>query len=755
MVAAAARGEHSAMFTFDESVNSMLTRSQGLGFDVPRHIDEGMMTVSAIDPAELSPGEFTQRIREAAEVDGARVIVIDSLNGYLNAMPEERFMVVQLHELLAYLGQLGVVTVLVSAQQGLIGAMANRVDVSYLADGVILFRYFESRGSVRQAISVLNKAHRLPRAHDPRVVRQRHGPAHRRAAARIPRGTYRRPARARWTAGAAARAQPMSDVPAPAHEQILLLLPTHSDSRLTAEILRKNGIAAIVCDGPGHLSRQLSHGAAAVLVSEESLAQGAQAILMQAVERQPRWSDLPVLVLTRSGANSQQVGEAIEQLGNVTVLERPLRLAALVSAVRTALRARQRQYQIRTHLDELEAARDDQARSARHKDEFLAMLAHELRNPLAPIRNALRLLGTSGETAGSDEGVRAMMARQVDHMVRLVDDLVDVSRLSRGTIELRRERVEMGSMLRNAVELSRPLLDAGQHQLDTVMPDDPLWVDVDPVRIAQVFGNLLNNAAKYATPNGHITLSVLRSGDEAVVSVRDRGIGIEPEMLPHVFELFTQGRRDAHRAQDGLGIGLTLVRSLVEMHGGTVTASSEGFGRGSEFVVRLPLASGIAAPSPGVLTGATPTASAAGQFAGLRVLVVDDNVDAAMSLGMVMELLGIDHEVLFSGQGALDRAGRFLPHAILLDIGMPGMDGYEVARRLRLDPRLADTTLVALTGWSQVQDQQRAREAGFDHHFSKPADIGALQRLLVTLVPTAPEQRPGSNCSAESKHPEN
>ncbi|MDQ3287497.1 MAG: ATP-binding protein [Pseudomonadota bacterium] len=538
----------------------------------------------------------------------------------------------------------------------------------------------------------------------------------------------------------------MSDVPVlpTAHERLLLLLPTNTDARLTSGILQKNDIATTVCHSPGDLARQLEQGAAAVLVSEESLAHGAQAILMRAVERQPRWSDIPVLVLTRSGANSQQVGDAIEQLGNVTVLERPLRLATMVSTVRSALRARQRQYQIRTHLDELETARDDQARAARRKDEFLAMLAHELRNPLAPIRNALHLLGTNGEMSGNNEGVRAMMARQVDHMVRLVDDLVDVSRLSRGTIELRRERVEMGSMLRNAVELSRPLLDAGQHRLETVMPDDPLWVDADPVRIAQVLGNLLNNAAKYATPEGHITVSVARRGDEAVVCVRDRGIGIEPEMLPHVFELFTQGRRDAHRAQDGLGIGLTLVRSLVEMHGGSVTASSEGFGHGSEFVVRLPLAEGEDSEGIRISPARARTAPAAeSQFAGLRVLVVDDNVDAAMSLGMVMDLLGIEHEVLFTGQEALDLAGRFLPHAVLLDIGMPGMDGYEVARRLRSDPRHAHTTLVALTGWSQMQDQQRARDAGFDHHFSKPADIGALQRLLVTLVPAAAGQRHG------------
>ncbi|HSM10979.1 MAG TPA: hybrid sensor histidine kinase/response regulator, partial [Lysobacter sp.] len=493
--------------------------------------------------------------------------------------------------------------------------------------------------------------------------------------------------------------------PSESTERVLLLLPTVRDATLTADILDRNGIAAHVCQDAAALADELKHGAAAVLVAEESLAQGAQAVLMQWLERQPRWSDLPVLVLTRSGADSQQVGDAIARLGNVTLLERPLRLAALVSTVRTALRARERQYQIRTHLHELESARDDQSRNARRKDEFLAMLGHELRNPLAPIRNALHLLGSGG----NDESVRAMMERQVDHMVRLVDDLVDVSRLSRGTIELRRERVDLSSMLRNAVDLSRPLLDTGRHTLVMELPEELLWVEADPVRIAQVFGNLLNNAAKYASPEGQITVSSVRDGNQAIVSVRDRGIGIEPEMLPHVFELFSQGRRDAHRAQDGLGIGLTLVRSLVGMHGGSVTAASEGFGKGSEFVVRLPLVVGEAAPKGSGRLEHAATNSSVGQFAGLRVLVVDDNVDAAMSLGMVMDLLGIEHEVGFSGQDALDAAERFRPHAILLDIGMAGMDGYEVARRLRLEPRQQAVTLVALTGWSQVQDQQRAR----------------------------------------------
>lgn len=516
--------------------------------------------------------------------------------------------------------------------------------------------------------------------------------------------------------------------------RVLLLLPTRRDAELTADVLAKEGIASSICDSPSILAAQLVGGAAAVLVAEESLATGAQSVLMRTLSRQPRWSDLPVLVLTRSGADSQQVGDAIAQLGNVTLLERPLRLAALTSTVRSALRARERQYQIRTHLDDLERARDALAETARRKDEFLAMLGHELRNPLAPIRNALHLLG-AGEHAPADEvHLRAMMQRQVDHMVRLVDDLVDVSRLSRGNIELRRERIEIGGILRNAIDLSKPLVDAGQHELQLELSDVELYVHADPVRIAQVFGNLINNAAKYATPGGHISVKVRREGDAVVLSVRDRGIGIEPEMLPHVFELFTQGRREAHRAQDGLGIGLTLVRSLVQMHGGSVVAASDGFGKGSEFTVRLPLAADLPIARP-TETKPAPIAIAATTAGGLRVLVVDDNVDAARSLGMVLEMLDIEHEVAFSGQGALDVAGSFLPDAVLLDIGMPGMDGYQVAHQLRRDPRHRAITLVAVTGWSQAKDQRKTRAAGFDHHLSKPADIAELQALLAALQP--------------------
>lgn len=509
--------------------------------------------------------------------------------------------------------------------------------------------------------------------------------------------------------------------------RVLLLLPTQRDCTLTGEVLARDGIGTFPCDSAATLERELERGAGAVFVAEELLAPGLRAVLSRAVERQPRWSDLPILILAREGSELHFVSDALSQLGNVMLLERPLRLAALTSNVRTALRARERQYQISAHLDDLAAARDELADAARRKDEFLAMLGHELRNPLAPIRNALHLLASDRRLPEDDHDLYEMMKRQVDHIVHLVDDLIDVSRISRGTIALRRESVDLATVLANAIELSRPLIEAGQHTLELDLPGEPLTVDADPVRVAQVFGNLLNNAAKYAEVGGSITVRVRRDGDEACIAVCDRGIGIEPEMLPHVFELFTQGRREKHRAQDGLGIGLTLVRNVVEMHGGRVTAHSAGRGHGAEFVVHLPLGT---RPVPADAAPAAMPSLAADRR--LRVLVVDDNVDSAESMGMVLDMAGFDHRETYDGEAALDAVTEFEPDVVLLDIGMPEMDGYEVARRIRQSPRNAGILLIALTGWSQPQDRKRSQDAGFDHHLSKPVDIGALQGLLET-----------------------
>jgi PAS domain S-box-containing protein len=365
----------------------------------------------------------------------------------------------------------------------------------------------------------------------------------------------------------------------------------------------------------------------------------------------------------------------------------------------------------------------------RRKDDFLATLAHELRNPLAPIRNSLAVLRLAGANPAG-ERVYEMMERQVDQMVRLVDDLLEVSRITRGKVELRRERVELGAVLRAAVETSRPLLDAASHRLELVLPEGKLFLDADPVRLAQVFANLLNNAAKYTEERGRIALDARCQASEVVVSVRDDGVGIPPDRLAEVFEPFTQVDRSLGRAQGGLGIGLTLVRRLVELHGGRVEARSDGPGRGSEFLVTLPLAS----ERPGaVASSATPREPLEPVKAPHRVLVVDDNVDAGESLEMLLRVLGVESRVVHDGATALAALPWYRPAMVLLDLGMPGMDGYEVARRIRALPGGEEILVVALTGWAQAEDRRRTREAGFDHHLVKPVHLHVVQSLLAIL----------------------
>ncbi len=772
-------------------------------------------------------------------------------------------------------------------------------------------------------------------------------------------------------------------------QRLLILAPTGKDAALSQGVLERAGIECESCDDLSQLCDLLDDEVGALLMAEESIVGASKERLARWLKHQPAWSDLPIVILARTGADSSTVAQTMELLGNVTVLERPTRVAALVSTVRAALRARRRQYQTREHLlesvrsasallesesrlrrllqlnettmasmgegvytvdaqgrvtsmnaeaermfgwtetellgqrmhdithhshpdgtpfpvdecsgfrvlrdgrvlkdfqdtfirkdgtffdvsysssplrdpegtiaglvvvfqdvtdrraaereigakarlldlthdaiivrdlgdrivywnrgaeqmygwsaeeavgrvshdllrtvfpepvesilatvrkegrwagelvhtrrngeqlvvesrwaldrdetgkptnilainnDVTERKRAEEAlrESDRRKDEFLAILAHELRNPLAPIHNSLHILRLTQHHDETTGRVVEMMERQVNHMVRLVDDLLEVSRITRGKIELRKELVEVAAIVRNAVETSRPLIDAGAHRLTLSIPPEPLTVNVDPVRLAQVIANLLNNAAKYTDPGGQIRLAVQREDSSVKISVRDTGSGISPEMLPRVFDLFTQIDRHADRSQGGLGIGLTLVKSLVELHGGTVEAMSEGLGRGSEFIVRIPLTAartfGDRSRLPVAVRSLPPH----------RVLVVDDNRDAAESLGILLELMGAEVEVAYSAQEALKAMRMFQPSVVLLDIGMPGIDGYEVARRIRSGSGSRHVTLIALTGWGQEEDRSRSREAGFDHHLVKPGDVNSLQTLLMSLEP--------------------
>jgi PAS domain S-box-containing protein len=368
----------------------------------------------------------------------------------------------------------------------------------------------------------------------------------------------------------------------------------------------------------------------------------------------------------------------------------------------------------------------------RRKDEFLAMLAHELRNPLAPIRNALYLLKRGEMDRSSSAEVRSMMERQVDHLARLIDDLMDVSRISSGKVELRMQVVDLRTVVDRAIEISRPLIEQKGHELVVDIPDELIRLDADPTRVEQILDNLLTNAAKYSDPGGHITLSVSREGDSALVRLRDDGIGIAPEKLPHIFDLFVQAERRLDRSQGGLGLGLSLVKSLVELHGGNVTALSAGLGKGTEFIVRLPVRP-ASENHETVLNGhAIPSASVLPRF---RILVVDDNVDSARSMRMVLRRLwDQDAEVAHDGIEALEKAQQFRPEVILLDIGLPGMSGYEVAERLRSHPRFRHILLVAMTGLGQEDDLRQSHESGFDYHLVKPVDLSVLRELLSNIA---------------------
>jgi PAS domain S-box-containing protein len=363
----------------------------------------------------------------------------------------------------------------------------------------------------------------------------------------------------------------------------------------------------------------------------------------------------------------------------------------------------------------------------RYKDEFLAMLAHELRNPLAPVSNALQLMRVVDPASTQATHARAIMERQLAHLVRLVDDLMEVSRITRGKIELRREELLLSSVMLSAVETARPALEAARHNLRIDMPAEAIEIEGDFVRLAQVIANLLGNAAKYTDEGGEISLEAERRGGEAVIRVRDNGIGIEPEMLPRIFDMFAQVPASQRRSQGGLGIGLALARALVEMHGGHIEAKSAGRGRGSEFTVRLPARVSRAAaakPASGTASPHSPSRR--------RVLIVDDNVDAAETLQMVVATMGHEAHTVHDGRAALDAARRNRPDIVLLDISMPGMDGFSVARTMRAQPDLRDVRVVALTGFGQREDRRRTREAGFDDHLVKPVSPEDLRRLLAS-----------------------
>jgi signal transduction histidine kinase/DNA-binding response OmpR family regulator len=696
-------------------------------------------------------------------------------------------------------------------------------------------------------------------------------------------------------------------------ERVLVLPPTHGDAELSRTILAEAGLVCHVCNDLGELARQLDLGAAALLLTVDVQAASDVHRLVEAVRRQPSWSDVPILMLTGTRTDPAATAWATEQLGNVTMLERPVRVMNLVSALRAAIRERRRQYDLRDQLIQLRLAQEqvkllneqlhhDLARlmrlhqvstrlvqtthlagllheildaaiesthadmgiiqlaegdqlkivaqrgfpsstvarldrvsyglassllakhsgrraivedvstssifagtpareilleagvrslqsvplltrggdlvgvfsthyrtphrleewdlrlldllsrqaadfiertqayealqeADRRKDEFLATLAHELRNPLAPMRNALHILRLRSHDSGAAEQAHTMMERQLGQMVRLIDDLLDVSRISRGRLELRTERVELGSIIQSALETALPAIESAGHELSLAMSPQPVYLDADPVRVAQILSNLLNNAAKYTDRGGQIWLGVTASDGEVRVTVRDNGIGIPAAALPTLFEMFTQAHRSPERSQGGLGIGLTLVRRLTEMHGGKVTARSAGPGQGAEFTVSLPVASSTRPPRAEGGVGSE-DAGKAGPLR-YRILVADDNADAAESLGMMLRLMGNEVRIVRDGAQAVQEAAAFRPDVIMLDIGMPQLNGYDAARRIRAQAWGKGVILIALTGWGQEEDKRKAAEAGFDQHFTKPVNPAELERYVAGLQANA------------------
>ena len=433
------------------------------------------------------------------------------------------------------------------------------------------------------------------------------------------------------------------------------------------------------------------------------------------VKGDPRSADVAILQTSAMHVDMRDRVASLDAGADGYLVE-PMEPEELVANVRALLRMKRAEQERARALEALQDA-------DRRKDEFLAMLAHELRNPLAPIRNAVEILRLSGDREVRDRA-RDLVGRQVEHLARLVDDLLEVSRITRGKVMLQKRPVRLAGIVRSAVETARPLLDSQRHEVVVGDLPEDVWIEVDAVRMSQVLGNLLHNAAKFTPAGGRITLAAAVREDGLDITVEDNGVGIPADVLPGIFELFAQADRSLDRSQGGLGIGLSLVRGLVEMHGGKVTAESEGAGRGSRFTVRLPKGVVVDAPRAQAPHSAPATQGVR------RVLLVEDNPDAAEAVLLLLHELGHDVRVVHDGREAIDAAQAFDPEVILLDIGLPGLDGYEVARRMRAMPRLAGALIVAVSGYGQEKDRLRSAEAGFDAHLVKPVDPRAFIAVI-------------------------
>jgi signal transduction histidine kinase len=518
----------------------------------------------------------------------------------------------------------------------------------------------------------------------------------------------------------------------PEQTRVLLLAPTAKDASVSQIILEDNGFNCLVCNGADQMIDLTKEGAGAIVLPEAAILGDRGPDLARALASQPRWSSVPLIVLTTASGDYGAKIEAIMEFGDVTLLKRPLEVQTFVNAVRAALRNRERQYQVKDYVVELQKAHqtlasltEDLRNADRKKSHYIALLAHELRNPLAPLRNGLQVIRLAEGDPAAVAEVREMMDRQLTHMIRLVDDLLDVSRISCNKMELRRQRLLLVDVVKAAVETARPMIDAAGHELQIHLPSERVLLDGDSTRLSQVFSNLLTNSAKYTKPSGLICLAAECEGTEVVVTVRDNGIGIPADSLASIFDMFSQVDRPIERSTGGLGIGLALVKGLVELHGGSVTADSEGPGKGSVFMVRLPLAKSGGQHQNGDDRGM--------KHASRRVLVVDDNHDSAISMAMMLRLMGDKVGTAHDGIEAVEQAKALRPEIILMDIGMPRLNGLEATRRIRQEDWGKGIRIIALTGWGQEGDKNQSREAGCDGHLVKPVNLVDLEKVLADV----------------------
>jgi signal transduction histidine kinase len=514
----------------------------------------------------------------------------------------------------------------------------------------------------------------------------------------------------------------------------VLLVDDLAENLLSLEaLLRRDGLVTLKArSGDEALELLLRHDVALALIDVQmpGLSGFELAELMRGKERTRR---IPIIFVTAGTADSQRRFRGYEA-GAVDFIQKPIEPDILRSKAEVFFELYRQRQQIAAQRDELLAQAEALKEADRRKDEFLATLSHELRNPLAPLRFGLDVLNSDPQVQDSIHA-RETMDRQLVHLVRLVDDLLDISRVSQGKITLRRDRIQAAEAVRAAVEGSRPTIDAAKHTLTIDVPAEPIWLEADLTRLSQVVGNLLNNAAKYTPQFGRIGLSVRAEGNAAVIEVADNGVGIPIEMQARVFQLFAQVDKHLDRAQGGLGIGLALAKQLVALHGGAIEVKSAGAGKGSTFTVRLPLA---AAPKATAKAGAS--AGGAGATAGrehkkrLKVLVIEDNVDVAEAMSWLLKALGHDYRVIHDGREALDTARAWRPDVILLDVGLPVMDGYAVCRALRADAQFKDIPIIAQTGWGQNGDKASATDAGFSHHLTKPVSRKDLEQTLASFT---------------------